>query len=197
MPRRGPVSDPALASAATSRSAAGEAMKVLATFLALSLTILAFGALSEDDSAFIEKASRGGIAEVEASELAANKATNQQVRAFAMMLVKDHSAANKKLADIAKSKGMQQPAMMSDDQQATLEALQAADGARFDQAYMAQMVKSHEESVQLLKSEIESGQDPATKAYAQEVLPTVEGHLRKAYELTGQEGKAATMPQEH
>jgi putative membrane protein len=172
-------------------------MKVLAMFLALSLTILAFGALSEDESSFIEKATKGGIAEVEASQLAANKATNQNVRDFAMMLVKDHTAANNMLADIAKSKGMQEPITVSDDQKAALQALQATDGARFDAAYMAQMVKSHEESVQLLKSEIESGQDPATKAYAQEVLPTVEGHLRKAYELTGKEGKAATMPQEH
>jgi putative membrane protein len=171
-------------------------MNKLATFLALSLTLLAFASFSADKSAFIEKASRGGIAEVEASQLAANKATNAGVRDFALMLVKDHSAANKKLAAIAKSKGMEKPITVSDDQKATLKALQAAEGARFDQAYMAQMVKSHEESVQLLKSEIASGQDPTTKAYAQEVLPTVESHLRKAYELTGHENKAATMPQE-
>jgi putative membrane protein len=172
-------------------------MKTLATFLALGLTILAFSALPADDSSFIEKATKGGIAEVEASQLAANKATNQNVRDFALMLVKDHTAANKKLANIAKSKGMEKPVTVSDDQRATLKALQAADGARFDAAYMAQMVKSHEESVQLLKSEIASGQDPATKAYAQEVLPTVEGHLREAYQLTGHEDKAAAMPEEH
>jgi putative membrane protein len=164
--------------------------------VALGLTTFAFEALAADDTAFIEKASKGGIAEVEASQLAANKTTNSQVRDFALMLTKDHGAANKKLADLAKSKGLP-PATMDETQKATLKTLQATDGSRFDAAYMAQMVKSHEESVQLLKSEIAAGQDPAVKAYAQQVLPTVESHLRRAYELTGDEEKAATMPKEH
>jgi putative membrane protein len=169
-------------------------MKNFATLVALGLTMLAFAAFSADDT-FIEKASRGGIAEVEASELAANKATNSQVREFAIMLAKDHGAANSKLAGLAKSKGME-PVTIDENQKATLQALQATDGSRFDAAYLAQMVKSHEESVHLLKSEIASGQDPAVKAYAQEVLPTVESHLKKAYELTGHEDKAMAMPKE-
>jgi putative membrane protein len=170
-------------------------MKNIATVVALGLTIAAFSAFSADPASFIEKASQGGIAEVEASELAANKTTNSNVRDFALMLVKDHGKANEKLSQIAKQKGMDTPPELTDAQKATLQTLQSTDGSRFDAAYLAQMIKSHEESVQLLKSEIASGQDPATKAYAQEVLPTVESHLRHAYELTGNEEKAATLPQ--
>lgn len=54
------------------------------------------------------------------------------------------------------------------------------------------MVKGHEEMLQLLKTEIASGQDAAVKAFAQEMLPTVESHLKEARRLTGKEGAAST-----
>ena len=166
-------------------------MKTVATFVALGLTLLAFSALS-DDKSFIEKAAQGGMAEVEAGELAANKATNQEVRKFGMTMAKEHGAANKKLADLAKSKGIELPDSMGEKHMETLETLQATDGPRFDAKYMEDMVKGHEEMVQLLKDEIASGQDAAVKAFAQEMLPTVESHLKEARRLTGKQSAAST-----
>ena len=55
------------------------------------------------------------------------------------------------------------------------------------------MVKAHEKTLGLLKSEIASG-DRDTKALAQELLPTVQSHLREAYRLTGEHDKAAALP---
>jgi putative membrane protein len=163
-------------------------------FIASCVLILAFPALAAESS-FIEKAAQGGMAEVEAGELAANKATSSEVRKFALMMVKDHGAANQKLAQLAKSEGVPLPETYGESHRSQLKALQAADGPRFDQAYMAQMVKAHEETVHLLKSEMASGQDPEIKAYAAGMLPTVESHLREAYRLTGQEH--APMPGSH
>ena len=163
-------------------------------FFASCVFSLAFPALAADSS-FIEKAAQGGMAEVEAGELAANKATSSEVRKFALMMVKDHGAANQKLAQLAKSEGIPLPETYGEAHRSQLKALQAADGARFDQAYMAQMVKAHEETVHLLKSEMASGQDPEIKAYAAGMLPTVESHLREAYRLTGQEH--SPMPGSH
>ncbi|MGH8243246.1 MAG: DUF4142 domain-containing protein [Steroidobacteraceae bacterium] len=164
-------------------------MKTFATFVAI--TVLAFPALS-DDKSFIKKAAQGGMAEVEAGELAANKATNQEVRKFGMTMAKEHGAANKKLADLAKSKGIQLPSTMGEEHMETLEALQATNGPRFDAKYMEDMVKGHEEMLQLLKNEIASGQDAAVKAFAQEMLPTVESHLKEALRLTGKQSPAST-----
>ena len=76
----------------------------------------------------------------------------------------------------------------------TYKALQAKEGARFDAEYVAAMVKAHEETVSLLKSEIASGQDPATKALAQELLPTVQNHLNEAYKLAGKDDLSAPKP---
>ena len=162
-----------------------------AAFVASSVLVFACPALAGEAN-FIVKAAQGGMAEVEAGELAANKATNSEVRKFALMMVKDHGAANQKLAALAKSEGIPWPETYGEAHRSQLKALQAVNGPRFDQAYMAQMVKAHEETVQLLKSEIATGQDPEIRDHAAAMLPTVEMHLREAYRLTGRD--YAPMP---
>ncbi len=139
------------------------------------------------DPAFIETAGQGGLAEVAAGKLASTKAATEDVRNFGMMMVRDHGAANEKLAALAKSEGVTMPDAYGKDHAAMLKTLEAADGASFDQAYMSHMVEAHEKTVQLMKSEITTGQDPEVRAFAESALPIVEKHLREARRITGRE----------
>jgi putative membrane protein len=168
-------------------------MRAVASFLAVTLTVAAFAAFP-DDSTFLETLAEGGKAEVEAGQLAANKATSDDVRKFGLMMVKDHGAANKKVEAVAKAKGLALPEALAPDKAEMLKMLQAQQGARFDQEYLAHMVPAHEKTREMLKAEIASGESTDTKALAQELLPTVEAHLREAYRLTGQHDKAAALP---
>jgi putative membrane protein len=165
-------------------------MRSIATLVAAG-TLLFAAAAQADDASFYTKAAQGGMAEVMAGKLAATKAVNGAVRDFGAMMVKDHTAANKKLADIAKAKGVTLPQTAGEEHLAQYKSLQSEQGTRFDAAYMAHQVKAHEETVELLKSEIASGQDTEARAFAQEILPTVEAHLREARRLTG---KPASEP---
>ena len=169
-------------------------MKTFATLIAVTVTTLAVAAMPDDPS-FFEKAGQAGLAEVEAGRLAATKGASDDVRKFGTMMVEQHGDSNKKLATLAKSKGLAMPTAPSAAQTDTIKALQAKDGARFGQEYMAAQVKAHEEAVKLLKSQIASSQDEATKALAREMLPTVQSHLQMAYRLTGQEDKTASTPE--
>jgi putative membrane protein len=170
-------------------------MRSLAAPVAVALTLVAFSALP-DDSTFLQQLAVGGRTEVEAGQLAANKAQSDDVRKFGMMMAKDHGNANKKIEALAREKGVTLPAAPPREKTEDLKSLQSKEGPRFDQEYMAQQVAAHEKTVQLLKTEISSG-SPETKALAQELLPTVETHLREAYRLTGQKDKAATPPTGH
>ena len=143
---------------------------------------------------FFHKLAQGGKAEVEAGQLAKDKGTSAEVREFGAMMVDQHGATNQKLEELAKTKGIELPATASQAQLDAIKALQVKKGAQFDQEYLAEQVKAHEETVQLLKSEIASGQDPDAKAFAREILPTVESHLRKAYHLAGKDAIAEEMP---
>ena len=168
-------------------------MRALASFMAVTLTLAAFAALS-DDSTFLKTLAEGGRAEVEAGELAANKGASDDVRKFGLMMAKDHGAANQKVATVAKAKGLALPTALAPDKAEMMKMLQAQQGARFDQEYLKHQVAAHEKTRALLKSEIASGESTDTKALAQELLPTVEAHLREAYRLTGQHEKAAALP---
>src|SRR5688572_12243445 len=169
-------------------------MRALASTLAVSLTLAAFAALPED-STFLKTLAEGGRAEVEAGELAANKGTSDAVRKFGMMLAKDHGEANKKVAAVAKAKGLELPDAFGPEKKEMLDQLRKQEGQRFDQEYLAHMVSAHEKTVELLKAEIASGDSSDSKALAQGLLPTVQSHLREAYRLTGKHDKAAALPE--
>ena len=169
-------------------------MRALASTLAVILTLAAFAALP-DDSTFLKTLAEGGRVEVEAGKLAANKGTSDAVRKFGMMLAKDHGAANEKVATVAKAKGLALPTTFSPEKKEMLDQLRKQEGQRFDQEYLAHMVSAHEKTVALLESEIASGDSTDTKALAQELLPTVQSHLREAYRLTGEHEKAAALPE--
>src|SRR5262245_44309094 len=46
------------------------------------------------DTAFVEEAATGGMAEVELGKVASTKATNPEVKRFAVLMVTDHSKLN-------------------------------------------------------------------------------------------------------
>ncbi len=50
------------------------------------------------------------------------------------------------------------------------------------------MVAGHNSAVAMIENEIEHGQDPAIKACAEQILPTVQDHLRNAENLSGRMG---------
>ena len=64
---------------------------------------------SSEDTAFAQKAAEAGMMEVEHGKMAAQKASNAQVKAYANKLVKDHTAANNQLRAIAKRKNITLP----------------------------------------------------------------------------------------
>jgi putative membrane protein len=61
---------------------------------------------SQQDTDFVQKAAMAGRMEVEHGKIAAAKASNAQVKAFANTLVKDHTAANQQLMALAKRKNI-------------------------------------------------------------------------------------------
>jgi putative membrane protein len=151
----------------------------LAMFLGLAFPFAAFGADSSPDSAFYKHAAEGGISEVELGNLAQKKSDNESVKDFGAMMVKDHTAANDKLKDVAASKNVSLPTSASMGQMATKTKLEVLSGDTFDKSYIKGMIKDHEEDIALFKKEAASGQDPDAKAFAVATLPTLRAHLKK------------------
>jgi putative membrane protein len=174
-------------------------MKIITTLAMACIAAIAFAQTPAQTppsgSEFLKKAMQGNTTEIEAGELAANKATSDAVKKLGQMMAEQHSGARDKVAALAKRKNVELPKEISEQQKDVLEKLQAAEGPRFDQEYVAEMVKAHEATIQMLNTEIETGRDADTKALAQELLPTVKAHLSEANRLAGKEDSASQMPQ--
>jgi putative membrane protein len=154
-------------------------MKRLLATLVLVFPFTAFGADSSPDSAFYKNAAEGGLSEVELGSLAQKKSNNKSVKDFGAMMVKDHTAANNKLEDLAASKNISLPTSASMGQMATKAKLEVLSGDTFDKSYIKGMIKDHEEAIATFKKEAASGQDPDAKAFAVATLPTLRAHLKK------------------
>jgi putative membrane protein len=140
------------------------------------------------DEAFVTKAAKGGLAEVELGKLATQKASADNVKQFGQRMVDDHSKANDELKSLAASKNINLPTAMGPEEKALQDRLSKMSGAAFDRAYMKAMVDDHVKDVNEFKMESKSGKDPEVKAWAAKTLPTLEEHLKMARETNGAVG---------
>lgn len=140
--------------------------------------------LARADAGFIRDAAKAGIAEVESSQLAAQKASDPAIKSFAQKMVDDHTKANQELKALAQTKGVELPGEPSLLQKGKMKALSAADGADFDRRYADGMgVKAHEDAVKLFQKAANGAKDADVKAFASKTLPTLQAHLKMAREL--------------
>jgi len=153
-------------------------MNRLLALLILAAPLAAFGADANPDASFFKQAAEGGMFEVDAGNLAQQKSSNQAVKDFGAMMVKDHTAANQKLQSIAASKNITLPTSASMKQMATKGKLDVLSGDTFDKSYIKSQVAAHEQTVALFQKEIATGKDPDAKAFASQTLPTIRAHLK-------------------
>jgi putative membrane protein len=153
-------------------------MKHLMTLIAAAVPLVASAAGGSPDEAFFQKVTEAGLAEVAAGKLAQTKGSRESVRQFGAMMVKDHGAANDKLKGIAHTKGITLPEDPDLKHTAQDELFAQRVGPDFDRAYIDAQIKDHKEAEALLQTEIALGKDADAKAFAQEILPKVQAHLK-------------------
>lgn len=141
-------------------------------------------ALAQNQSAksFLKKAIQGNLAEVQMGKLAQKNGANEKVKSFGEMLAKDHSAANEKAMEAAKSAGVTLPTAPNAKQKAEHDKLAKLSGAKFDREFAQAMVKDHKKDIS--EYEKASKMNGPAANYAKEALPTLKEHLQTAQSLT-------------
>lgn len=134
--------------------------------------------LSRADRTFFEKAAKSGMKEVAVSQTAMDRLVNPQAKAFAQMMVTDHSNANAELMALAEKKGVTLPP--KDDMK--LMEKWSKKTADMDEDYMEEMVDDHQEAVELFEKASKS-EDAEIAAFARKTLPTLQHHLTMAKDL--------------
>ena len=137
------------------------------------------------DKKFAMNAARGGIAEVQAGKLAADKATSDTLKQYGQQMVDEHTAANDKLKSIAEGKGLTLPTAPAAKDAAAIAKMSKLSGSAFDSAYKKFAVASHTDAYKVFSMETKMGTDSDIKQFATDTLPTVKAHLAHAKQFAG------------
>ncbi len=129
---------------------------------------------------YANAAAIANLYEIEAANIAWERSSSEQVKAFAKMLIADHTAANSKLEVLVSQAEGSVPSSLDDAHQKMIDDLNAAEDAAFDGVFMAQQIAAHEASLQLHENYVAGGDDPAFKDFATESVKTVQSHLKHA-----------------
>lgn len=156
--------------------------------LALVIVFGAQNAFAAQDDDFVEDASAKGVAEVEAGKLAEEKGSSADVKSFANMMIKDHTAASAKLKAIADKKNLEVSDSAELVDKAKSMILELRSSKSFDQAYANNQVKAHQATIELFEKEASDGKDADLKAFAVETLPKLKDHLAHAQVLAKAHG---------
>jgi putative membrane protein len=139
---------------------------------------------AQQDMKLMEEIAQANIAEVATGKLAQSKAQASEVRQFAARMVDEHSRLLREGAALAIAKDMPMPTTPNATHQAALKQLESMSGEAFDQAYLQQMVKEHQATLQLLNQASSQARDPQLRTHVQRVIPHVQQHLATAQRMT-------------
>jgi putative membrane protein len=141
-------------------------------------------AMSVTPTSFASQAAIIGKAEIELGQLALKNTNDAGVRKYAERMVKDHSAADKKLKAIAAKENLPLPQSLDQEHESLKRKLQGMTGEQFDREYVKAMAKGHDKAVALFESASQQPQMPADlKQFAVSTLPTLEEHQKMAHSL--------------
>jgi len=130
----------------------------------------------KDSKEFAMKAAEGGVLEVKLSQLAQQKADDQQIKDLAKQLEQDHNQANAQLTDLAKRKSINLPNDLKGEAKECYEAFQQLQGKDFDNAYLLFNVKDHLKDIMMFQKESQNGTDQDIKQWAAQNLPKLQQH---------------------
>lgn len=134
-------------------------------------------------ASFVTNAAIGGMYEVEAGRIAAQRSSNPRIKALGEMMVADHGKAGDELKPIAAAANLTVPTALDQRHQGLIDNLRGASNEDFDRVYLQQQEAAHNETATLLETWGRTGDNDALKAWAAKTLPVVRAHQRMVDQL--------------
>ena len=140
--------------------------------------LLAGAAMALPTPDYLKAAGASDLFEKQSAQVVLASTSNPKVKSFATMMVTDHSKSTAMVKAAATKSGMApKPPMLMPKQQAMLAELKAAKGLARDTLYVTQQKMAHEEALATQKDYAATGDKPALRKVAGEIVPVVEHHI--------------------
>lgn len=141
--------------------------------------------LSSDDTKFIEKATIGGLFEVQSSRIAQMKKVSRETLDFAQKMVDEHGKANRELDRIATEKGFTPPMRVDASHEKKLDELQKLDGEQFEREYRSMQATAHDDAIELFERYSSKIDDADVRTFIASTLPTLREHKQHLMDAPG------------
>ncbi len=157
------------------------------------------------DQKFLQEAVKGNNQEITDAQRQLNS-SDPNVRTFAQIMIRDHTAANAKfvaLADKDNVKVDKSATVQTDESNGNPgsttagspppAAMNGTGPAMDPKAYMQREVSDHQQDVALFQGEVQNGRAEDVRTLAKTTLPVLQGHLQMAQQYV-QTGKVTPVP---
>jgi len=138
----------------------------------------------QDDSEYLVAAAETDLKEIEIGKLAKEKGTDPEVKKFGQMLIDDHTKASATVKMAAEKRSVSLPAAITEDGKKDWDDLNKEKvGKDFDMKFADMMVDGHQKAIDKMKDASEKANDPEIRAWAGNMVPTLQAHLEHAKTL--------------
>ena len=147
------------------------------------------------DTTGIRTAVQANFTEVALGRLADDRASSSAVKDYGKQMVSDHGAMNDQWSKVASKYHMQITSSgveFGPNGKDAIDRLEKLKGSEFDQAYMMEMIRDHEQDLSEFQRLQYSARDPEIRELAASGVTTIEQHLTLARQVGSQVGVATT-----
>jgi putative membrane protein len=169
------------------RAAALAVLTALVAFLALATPALAQSPagqqppVSAATKKFVTEAAMTDVLEIEAGQIAMQKAEDAAYQEFAQTTIADHTATSEQIKGmLAKLPGVALPQQLDAPHRAAIDKLGSLSGAAFERMYKSDQLQWYRQAVVLFERYARNGDNAELKTWAANALPTLRKHLDHA-----------------
>jgi putative membrane protein len=131
-------------------------------------------------ASILEQMHQANLKEIAVGKLAEEKASSDEVRAYAVQLVNDHTNADQMVTATAQKKGARLRDSAAGRENAhgksAVRKLSSASGAQFDRLFLEQTSADHKKLISELQQEREDATDDDIEALIDKIVPILQQH---------------------
>ena len=140
------------------------------------------------DTAYIRQVVQGNFLEVGLGRRAYSEASDSAVKQFGLRMARDHNSMNDRWTELARESGMAIGLEVSPAGRQVAERLEDLEDAAFDQAYMAEMIRQHEQDLATFQRLARWARSSEVRQLASSGAPTIREHLEIARQVGSRVG---------
>ena len=140
-----------------------------------------------DAAGYVAKAGAGDLWEIESSKALIEKSARDDVKAFARMMIDNHTKSTAKVKAAASEASIEvMPPALDAGQQRMLNEIRGADASAIDAIYLRHQKSAHAAALALHRAYAANGDTESLRKAAGEIAPVVSEHIRELEKLAGE-----------